>query len=91
MTAHLRLVQLHQKLTQEIGPELINKIKRWATWSVMFSWAVACIVFGAVFGYTPNLLLAIREGFAFFWLTLGICVIVSTFGIANFLGKYEED
>jgi uncharacterized membrane protein YjjP (DUF1212 family) len=88
--AHLKLVQLHQKLTQEISKPLINKCKRWAAWAVMFSWGVACIVFGVVFGSTPDFLLAIREGFSVFWVALGAATIAATFGIANWLGKSER-
>jgi hypothetical protein len=56
----------------------------------MIAFSVACVVFGAVFAYTPRLTLAIREGFAFFWLTLGVCLFVSTFGISHWLGQQNE-
>lgn len=86
-TGAVFLSRLRSRITQEIDEPLLNKVKRWAAASIAVAFAVACIVFGAVYSYSPSMVLAAREAFAFFWLALGVCLFVSTFGIARWLGE----
>jgi len=89
MSAHLKLVQLHQKLTQEISPALFNRCKRQLAVMVAMSWGIACVLFGIGFCADYSALTCLRVGFGTFWMAWGVSLIVSTLVIADWLGKNE--
>lgn len=89
MNGHLKLVQLHQKLTQEISPALRNRCKRQLAVMIAISWGVACVVFGVGFCVNYDTLTCLRVGFGTFWTSWGVSLIVSTLVIADWLGKHE--
>lgn len=83
------LARLRSRLLGAVDEPLLNKVQRWAAASIAIAFAVACAVFGAVYSWTPSMVLAARESFAFFWMALGVAIFVSTFGIAKWLGERE--
>jgi sterol desaturase/sphingolipid hydroxylase (fatty acid hydroxylase superfamily) len=83
--------RLRAYITQDFDGPLLTKCKRWFLASLCVAFAVSFIIFGAFLSAGSGFWLASRMSFSLFWLSFGVGVIVSVFGIYWWLTKWEAD
>jgi hypothetical protein len=90
MNASDKLLDAMRVRHQAFTDPVLIKCQRWVAAACVLAFAVASIAFGAYYGTTSDTDWAIRASFCFFWMTLGVVVIIGVFAIYAYLARCEE-